>query len=72
MTAFRGLTYEIQCSPVLDAAGTGVGIFGLVRDVTETQLARQQLEFMAHHDLLTSLPNRVLFNDRLQEALHRA
>ncbi|EQD49573.1 PAS/PAC sensor protein, partial [mine drainage metagenome] len=28
VTAFRGLTYEIQCSPVLDAAGTGVGIFG--------------------------------------------
>lgn len=72
VTAFRGLTYEIQCSPVLDAAGTGVGIFGLVRDVTETQLARQQLEFMAHHDLLTRLPNRALFNDRLQEALHRA
>lgn len=72
VTAFRGLTYEIQCSPVLDAAGTGVGIFGLVRDVTETQLARQQLEFMAHHDLLTSLPNRSLFSDRLQEALHRA
>ena len=72
LTPFRDLTYEIQYSPVLDASGRGVGIFGLVRDVTETQLARQQLEFMAHHDLLTRLPNRALFNDRLQEALHRA
>ncbi len=72
VTSFRALTYEIQYSPVLDASGRSVGVFGLVRDVTETQLARQQLEFMAHHDLLTHLPNRALFNDRLQEALHRA
>ena len=72
LTLFRDLTYEIQYSPVLDASGHSVGVFGLVRDVTETQLARQQLEFMAHHDLLTRLPNRSLFNDRLQEALLRA
>ena len=72
LTPFRDLTYEIQYSPVLDASGRSVGVFGLVRDVTETQLARQQLEFMAHHDLLTHLPNRSLFNDRLQEALLRA
>ena len=72
LTLFRGLTYEIQYSPVLDPGGRSVGVFGLVRDVTETQLARQQLEFMAHHDLLTRLPNRALFNDRLQEALLRA
>ena len=72
VTAFRGLTYEIQYSPVLDVSGRSIGVFGLVRDVTETQLARQQLEFMAHHDLLTRLPNRSLFGDRLQEALLRA
>jgi diguanylate cyclase (GGDEF)-like protein/PAS domain S-box-containing protein len=32
----------------------------------------EQLTFQAHHDALTGLPNRVLFNDRLQQALAAA
>jgi GAF domain-containing protein len=29
----------------------------------------EQLTFQAHHDALTRLPNRILFNDRLEQAL---
>ncbi|EQD69785.1 response regulator receiver modulated diguanylate cyclase/phosphodiesterase with PAS/PAC sensor(s) [mine drainage metagenome] len=72
MVTFRGLTYEVQFSPILDADGAVDGVLGLAHDVTEMQLARKQLEFMAHHDILTGLPNRALFHDRVQEALHRA
>jgi diguanylate cyclase (GGDEF)-like protein len=31
-----------------------------------------ELERLAHHDILTGLPNRALFNDRLAQALHHA
>src|SRR5438876_12262905 len=41
-------------------------------DVTEQRRATQQLEFEAHHDSLTALPNRSLVIDRLNVALSRA
>jgi len=39
------------------------------KDITERKRTEQQLAFMATHDPLTGLPNRMLFNDRLTVAL---
>jgi len=41
-------------------------------DVTERRRAEMQLAFMAHHDALTSLPNRTFFHERLQQAATQA
>jgi diguanylate cyclase (GGDEF)-like protein/PAS domain S-box-containing protein len=38
------------------------------RDVTLRKKAQEQLYFMAHHDILTGLPNRLFFADRLRQA----
>jgi diguanylate cyclase (GGDEF)-like protein len=38
-------------------------------DITERRAAEAKIAHMAHHDALTTLPNRVLFKDRLQQAL---
>ena len=38
-------------------------------DVTEERLAEEKIRFMAHHDALTKLPNRVLFHDCLKKSL---
>lgn len=44
----------------------------IVRDITEKKLAKRRLEFLAHHDPLTGLANRVLFFDRLDLTLRQA
>lgn len=44
---------------------------GLVEDITERKLAKQQLRERAFYDPLTGLANRALFMDRLSQALER-
>ncbi|MCA1907768.1 MAG: EAL domain-containing protein [Magnetospirillum sp.] len=41
----------------------------VVRDISDRKLAQARLEFMAHHDPLTELPNRVLLRDRVAQAI---
>lgn len=45
---------------------------GVARDVTALRQAEEKLRFLAHHDPLTGLTNRSLFNDRLDSALRAA
>lgn len=49
--------------------GSMGGIYNIqVSDVTERRRAEEQVRLLATHDTLTGLPNRALFNDRLQQA----
>jgi diguanylate cyclase (GGDEF)-like protein/PAS domain S-box-containing protein len=43
-----------------------------IEDVTELKLSQKQLEHFAHYDVLTDLPNRALFADRMQLELDHA
>jgi len=61
---------EILIRP-LEEAGRG-GAVVAVRDIAERQAAVQRIAFLAHHDTLTGLANRALFNDRLTQALAMA
>ncbi|ALO44965.1 diguanylate cyclase domain-containing protein [Pseudohongiella spirulinae] len=45
---------------------------GVARDITALKQAEEELRFLAHHDPLTGLTNRHLFNDRLETALRAA
>jgi diguanylate cyclase (GGDEF)-like protein/PAS domain S-box-containing protein len=47
--------------------GGPVAVWAVCRDVTKRKRADEQLYRMAHYDVLTELPNRLLFMDRLQQ-----
>jgi PAS domain S-box-containing protein len=42
---------------------------GILRDISEQRAQKEALEYQALHDVLTSLPNRTLLNDRLRQAI---
>ncbi|MBV5337649.1 MAG: diguanylate cyclase, partial [Deltaproteobacteria bacterium] len=45
------------------------GTYGVARDITERKRAEELISYQAYHDILTDLPNRILFKDRLGLAL---
>jgi diguanylate cyclase (GGDEF)-like protein len=45
---------------------------GIMQDITERKHAEEMIRHQAYHDMLTDLPNRMLFQDRLTHALVRA
>ncbi|RKZ35938.1 MAG: hypothetical protein DRQ37_05295, partial [Gammaproteobacteria bacterium] len=70
---------EVQASPLFGPDNNFQGIIESSRDVTERRRVEEallkksrRLDYLAHHDVLTGLPNRILFYDRLQQALGKA
>ena len=59
----------LTISAVHDRQGEIVRYVGLFSDITPLKEHQKQLEFIAHYDALTSLPNRVLLADRLKQAM---
>ncbi len=57
---------------VKDASGQAIKMMGVVRDITEEKACASQLEQLARHDPLTGLPNRLLLEEHLAQALLRA
>ncbi len=68
----ESLVFEQVLTPLLDAEGKITHFVGILHDVTVRAVAAMQLKHQAYHDALTDLPNRVLFEDRLQLGLAQA
>jgi diguanylate cyclase (GGDEF)-like protein/PAS domain S-box-containing protein len=58
-------------SAVKNAQGEPVRYIGVFTDISEKKASEERIHHLAHYDLLTDLPNRVLLQDRLQNALDR-
>ena len=63
--------FSISGKPVFED-GVFKGYRGTGTDISERKRAEQRIEFLAYHDPLTGLPNRVLLEDRLQQAITQA
>ncbi|WP_156885822.1 EAL domain-containing protein [Massilia niastensis] len=48
------------------------GLCGISMDISEQKRARERIDYLAHYDLLTGLPNRHLLADRIEQALAEA
>jgi diguanylate cyclase (GGDEF)-like protein/PAS domain S-box-containing protein len=48
------------------------GTYGVARDITDRKRAEEVISYQAYHDILTDLPNRMLFKDRLGLAVIQA
>jgi diguanylate cyclase (GGDEF)-like protein/PAS domain S-box-containing protein len=70
---------NLSLSLLKDDNGVVVGVVGFAQDITQRVHAEKNLKeqkeilnHQAHHDALTNLPNRVLFNDRLEQTIKKA
>ena len=63
---------EIVKTPTYAPDGSINGIQGIFWDITARKSAEEQIEYLAHHDPLTDLPNRVLLRDRFLQAQGQA
>ena len=66
------LWFSVSGEPLFDSAGQFKGYRGTSADITLRKLAEQSIAHIAHHDVLTGLPNRVLLQDRLNQAIAQA
>lgn len=67
------LTMSTISDDVLEAdVGHRYEIYGTARDISDQIEAEEFINFQAYHDILTRLPNRSLFKDRLSVAITQA
>jgi diguanylate cyclase (GGDEF)-like protein/PAS domain S-box-containing protein len=60
---------EDSAAPIRDYDGNVLGVVLVFHDVSEKRKMTQRMTYLAEHDFLTDLPNRLLLNDRLSQSL---
>lgn len=63
---------ETHATPLRNAQGEIIALLGVTRDVTEKKQSDQLIWKQANFDLLTELPNRFMFYDRLSQEIRKA
>jgi len=65
----KQLHVEFSTVPLLDSTGHINGGIGILEDITEEVNAKEEMIRQAYYDILTNIPNRTLFMDRLDRTL---
>ncbi|MGZ8271936.1 MAG: EAL domain-containing protein [Methylophilus sp.] len=64
------IVIHMQLSPEFNSSNEVVSVLAIGRDITEIDLYRRNIHHLAYYDSLTELPNRMLFIERIQEAIN--
>ena len=64
--------WELSGTPMLDSHGKHVGFRGVGSDVTEQRESSEKIAYLARYDTLTNLPNRLMLNEALGDAMRYA
>lgn len=62
----------VHISPVREADGCITHYLAIEEDITDRKNAQAHIKYLAHYDVLTGLPNRVLLDERAHDALQAA
>lgn len=65
-------TVNLQAEAVFDDQLRALTIVGTAKDISERKRSEREIHRLAYYDSLTGLPNRVLFKDRVTQALAHA
>lgn len=67
-----GKTGDVLISAELINIGGQQCVLRMLSDITEKKKAERMIDYLAHHDALTGLPNRLLVRDRVEQAIAAA
>ncbi|MDE2427806.1 MAG: EAL domain-containing protein [Burkholderiales bacterium] len=62
----------VQISPVRDVSGEVTHFLGIQEDITDKKRTEERIQYLAHFDALTGLPNRTLLDERAKYAMSLA
>jgi diguanylate cyclase (GGDEF)-like protein/PAS domain S-box-containing protein len=62
----------LNISVVKDSKGRTLNYVAIFSDITKIKKSNEKIEFLAHHDPLTNLPNRLLLKARLEQSITHA
>lgn len=68
----HGVWLEMKGKPMLDKEGNYKYMMLVGHEITEQKKLQKHLEYLSFHDVLTGIPNRRLFEEKLEQALKEA
>ncbi len=63
---------EDSAAPIINVDGSTIGVVLVFHDVSQAKKMAEKMSYLAEHDFLTDLPNRLLLTDRITQALSAA
>jgi diguanylate cyclase (GGDEF)-like protein/PAS domain S-box-containing protein len=68
----KAIDVSVTISPVKNSEGKIIGASKIARDITQRKESQERIQYLAHYDSLTGLPNRTLLADRMKIAIGNA
>ena len=68
----KPIDVSVTISPVKNSEGKIIGASKIARDITQRKESQERIQYLAHYDSLTGLPNRILLADRMKIAIGNA